>query len=343
MPNRTGTRDLVRRGWNPSAGFLVRGRPRRRVRLRVAAVSALLLLPLIAVPARAAFRGRNGHIAWAYSTWPTPSGSGSFAVTQLNPATGQTSLKAGCSEVGDCAEWSSISYSPDGRQVLWVTAPDGDAAITVMNSNFSAPVTIDHPDENDTQASFSPNGRRIIFVRTIHGRSEVVTSNVAGGDMRVVGGLPSHAMSPKFFPSGRAILFTRHNTIWSARSDGRDARPLIRGGKAPDISPDGRSIAYIGVNSGLIYLANANGTRQRAVSLRGALCRPDTCDGVPAEAVIFSPDGGELAFAWGSIPDGLDDPTLYTVPVTGGTINQIDDANSYNGGTTTALSWQPLH
>jgi Tol biopolymer transport system component len=315
----------------------------------------LLLLPLIAVPAQAAFRGRNGQIAWAYSIAPTPSGSGSFAVTQVNPTTGQTSFGESCyyeasgnAGVTHCADWSSISYSPDGHNVLWVTVPDADAgsgaaAITVMNSDFSAPVTIDHPDESDAQASFSPDGRRIIFVRTINGRSEVVTSNVAGADVRVVGGLPSNAMSPKFFPSGRAILFTHHNTIWWARSDGRNARPLIRSATAPDSSPNGRSIAYVGVKSGLIYLANAKGTRQRAVSLRGALCRPDTCDGVPAEAVIFSPDGGELAFAWGSIPDGLDDPTLYTVPVTGGTINQIDDANSYNGGTTTALSWQPLH
>jgi Tol biopolymer transport system component len=333
----------------------VRGRPGGRTRLRVvAAVCASLVLALIAVPAQAAFRGRNGQIAWAYSIAPTPSGSGSFAVTRVNPTTGHTSIEGNCyyeatgnAGVTQCADWSSLSYSPDGRKVLWVTGANADgisgaAAITVMNSNFSAPVTIEHPDEDDTQASFSPDGRRIIFVRTIGGRSEVVTSNVGGGDVRVVGGLPSHATSPKFFPSGRAILFTRRNTIWSARSDGRNARPLIRGGTAPDISPDGHSIAYVGVNSGLIYVAHANGTRQRAVSLRGALCRPDTCDGVPAEAVVFSPNGRKLAFAWGSSPDGVDDPTLYTVPVTGGTIKQIGDAYSYNGGDTTGLSWQPL-
>jgi Tol biopolymer transport system component len=356
MRNKAGTRDLVRRDWNPGAGLLVCGRPRRRTRLRVLlAVSALLLLLLIAVPAQAAFRGRNGQIAWAYSIAPTPSGSGSFSVTQVNPTTGQTAFEGSCSYeatgnvgVTHCPAWSSISYSPDGHNVLWVTVPDADvgsgaAAITVMNSDFSAPVTIDHPDENDAQASFSPDGRRIIYVRTIHGRSEVVTSNVAGDDVRVIGRLPSNSMSPKFFPSGRAILFTRHNTIWSARSDGRDARPLIRGGTAPDISPNGRLIAYVGVNSGLIYLANANGTRRRAVSLRGALCRPDTCDAVAGEAVVFSPDGRKLAFAWGSSPDGVDDPTLYTVPVTGGTIKQIGDAYSYNGGDTTGLNWQPLH
>ncbi len=356
MRNRTGTPDMVRRHWNPGAGLLVGGRPRRRTRLRVLlAVSALFVLALIAVPAHAAFRGHNGQIAWAYSIAPTPSGSGSFAVTQVNPITGKTAFEGNCyyEATGNagatyCAQWLSLSYSPDGSKVLWVTVPDanagsGAAAITVMNSDFSAPVTIDRADESDTQASFSPDGRRIIYVRTIQGRSQVVTSNVAGGDVRVVRGLPSDAMSPKLFPSGRAILFTRHNTIWSARSDGRHARRLIRGATAPDISPGGRLIAYVGAHSGLVYLANANGTRQRAVSLRGALCRPDTCDGVAAEAVVFSPDGRKLAFAWGSSPDGVDDPTLYTVPVRGGTIEQIGDAYSYNGGDTTGLSWQPLH
>jgi Tol biopolymer transport system component len=313
------------------------------------------MLPLIVAPAQASFRGRNGQIAWAYSIAPTPSGSGSFTVTQLNPTTGHASVEGSCNYEAtgnagttECSDWSSLSYSPDGRKLLWVTVPDvyavtGTAAITVMNSDFSTPVTIDHPGESDTQASFSPDGQRIIFVRTIRGRSEVVTSNVAGTDVRVVGGLPSNAMSPRFFPSGQSILFTRRNTIWAARSNGQDARPLIRGGTAPDVSPDGRSIAYVGVNSGLIYLATANGTRQRAVSLRGALCRPYPCDGVAAEAVVFSPDGRKLAFAWGSSPDGVDDPVLYSVPVTGGRIKQIGDAFSYNGGDTTGLSWQPLH
>ena len=200
-----------------------------------------------------------------------------------------------------------MSFSPDGGRALWVTGPgvggqvSGEQAITVMSADFSAPMTINHPGEDDTQASFSPDGKRIVYVRTIHGRSEVVTSELAGANVRVLGGLPSHALSPELFPSGRRILVVHNTTIWSARSDGQHAHALIPNGTAPDISPDGRSIAYIGVKSGAIYVAHADGTHRHKLSLTGALCRPPRCSG-SAQAVVFSPDGTKLAFAWNSDP-----------------------------------------
>ena len=207
---------------------------------------------------------------------------------------------------------------------------------------FSAPLTINHPAEDDTQASFSPDGTRIVYVRTIHGRSQVVTSDITGTNVRVLGGLPSHARSPELFPGGRRMLVTHNTTIWSARSDGQHAQALIPNGIAPDISPDGRSIAYIGVKSGAIYLAHADGTHRHKLSLTGALCRPPRCSG-SAQAVVFSPDGTKLAFAWNSDPAGAGDPTLYTVPAAGGRIKQIASLFTDNaGGDTTGLSWQPL-
>ncbi len=97
------------------------------------------------------------------------------------------------------------------------------------------------------------------------------------------------------------------------------------------------------MKSGWIYIARADGTRRHKVTLRGALCRPPRSTG-SGQAVVFSPDGTKLAFAWDSDPFGTGDPTLHTVPVAGGRIKQIatlltDDA----GDDTTGLSWQPLH
>ena len=325
----------------------------RQARLCAAIGVCGLVLALVAVPARAAFTGRNGNVAWSYSIGPDPGQSGSVGVLLSTPTTGHHKNVQQCDYAYDgdvfCPTWSSVSFSPNGGRTLWVTGPgvggqvSGEQTITVMNADFSAPMPIKHPGENDTQASFSPDGKGIVYVRTIHGHSQVVTSGLTGENVRVLGGLPSHARSPELFPSGRRILVTNNTTIWSALSDGRQAQPLIPNGSAPDISPDGRSIAYIGVKSGAIYLARADGTHRHKVSLQGALCRPPRCSG-SAQAVVFSPDGTKLAFAWNSDPSGSGDPTLYTVRAAGGRIKQIASLFTDNaGGDTTGLSWQPVH
>jgi Tol biopolymer transport system component len=323
----------------------------RGARLWAAVALSGFGLSLIAGPAHATFKGRDGSIAWSYAVGPDPSQSGSVGVALVNPKTARDKSVQSCDYSFDggsaCPYWSSVNFSPGGDKALWVTASGygtdmtGPETITVMNAAFSATVTINHPGEDDAQASFSPDGTRLLYVRTIDKTSAVVTSDLAGGNVHVLAGLPSGAGSPRFFPSGRRILFTRNTTIWSAGSDGQRAQPLIPNGSAPDISPDGRSIAYIGVKSGWVYVAHADGTHRHKVSLKGALCRPPRCTG-SAQAVVFSPDARTLAFVWDSDPAGTGDPTVYIVPVAGGRIKQIDSLFTDDaGGDTTGLSWQP--
>jgi len=57
--------------------------------------------------------------------------------------------------------------------------------------------------------------------------------------------------------------------VWLANADGSDARLLVRGGRAPVISPDGRSVAYVGgcneedVCSGTYVVSTSGGTPRR--------------------------------------------------------------------------------
>jgi Tol biopolymer transport system component len=128
-----------------------------------------------------------------------------------------------------------------------------------------------------------------------------------------------------------------HTTIWPVDVDGRGLTPIIPDGESPDWSPDGHAIAYVGVTSGAIYLADADGTHRRQVHITG-ICSPPAYEGF-VEAVVFSPDGRDLAFADNA---GSADPVLERVPGTGGAARQIDDISSDSGGgSTTGLSWQP--
>ena len=315
-------------------------------------VAAAMLLALVAGPARAAFPGRNGRIAWSYSVDPDQSESGSFGVLIANPATGASYAHAvhACDydAMTYCAEWSSVAYSPDGRRALAVVVPKANAAtqgggqIVLTNSALGGAVVLPAGGATVSQANFSPSGRRIIYVQTLNGHSRILTSDLAGGNVRVVPVPMSNAGSPQYFPGGREIVFTHNTTIWSAQSDTGHAQVLVGDGTAPDISPNGRSIVFIGTKSGAIYTTRADGSHHHKVRLLGRLCRPPSCSGA-AQAVVFSPDGSRLAFVWNSDPSGSGDPTLYTVPASGGRIKEIGHVYTDNaGGSTSGLSWQPI-
>lgn len=316
------------------------------------ALVAAMLLALVADPAQAAFPGRNGRIAWSYSVDPDESESGSFGVLIANPATGASHDQAvhACDyDAGTyCTEWSSVAYSPGGGRALAVVVPNADAAtqggghIVLTNSALGAGSALPTGGASVSQASFSPTGQRIIYVQSLNGHSQLLTSDLSGGNVRVVPVPMSNAGSPQYFPGGREIVFTHNTTIWSAQTDTGHAQALIGDGTAPDISPDGRSIVFIGTKSGAIYTARADGSHHHKVQLLGRLCRPPGCSGA-AQAVVFSPDGSRLAFVWNSDPFGSGDPTLYTVPATGGRIKEIGHVYTDNaGGSTSGLSWQPI-
>ena len=319
----------------------------RRARLVVAAAA---LLALAAGPAHAASPGRNGQIAWSYSVDPDQSESGSYGVLIANPATGERHNRAvhtcDYDAMTYCTEWSSVAYSPDGRRALAVVVPNanaatqGDGQIVLTNSALGGGVALPGRGGSVSQANFSPNGQRIIYVQTLNGHSQILTSDLAGGSVRAVPVPMSHAGSPQYFPGGREIIFTHNTTIWSAQADTGHSQALIGDGTAPDISPNGRSIVYIGTKSGTIYIARADGSHHRKVKLLGRLCRPPSCGGA-AQAVVFSPDGSRLAFVWNSDPSGAGDPTLYTVSASGGRIKEIGYVYTDNaGGSTSGLSWR---
>jgi Tol biopolymer transport system component len=307
-------------------------------------LAALAAFAVVPERAGATFRGADGRVAWSYNIAPDEDeGVTDYGLVTVGGGHRQHTVDY-CSDQGDgsyCPEWSDVAFSPNGKQLLEViiTEQGRDEIVKANATGSGLQPIIDHPGENDVQPSFSPDGARIVYVRTLDGNgqhAEIVTSNLVGGDVRVIESkLAGH--SPVWSPNGQTILFVHHTTIWSIGANGRDAKPIIPDGEAPDFSPNGDEIAYVGVKSGAIYLADARGGDRREVHITG-ICSPPACEGF-VEALVFSPDGSQLAFADN---DASADPVLDTVPVTGGSASQIDDIFSDDGGgNTTGLSWQP--
>ena len=271
-------------------------------------------------------------------------GGGGFASLNTYPAHPSHGKRIGyCPEDNDgnvCSNWQNVTYSPDGKHLLWdQTGASGTEQIAMANADGSNPQRTISDSFDDSQASFSRDGHKIVYVRQTKGAGGVfgtlVIRNLSNGSTRVV--KPSiRGTEPLFAPDGKAILFVRPDQygypagLWSIRPDGHGLHRLVAHLSVFDISPNGRSIAYVTVGGG-VFIAEATGSHARRIA------RKPTGD-LPTSAVRFSPDGKLIAFtALASIG-----PALSVMKTTGGTPQLIFLNSGDPRNVTTGLSWQPL-
>ena len=297
---------------------------------------------VFAGPALATFGGRDGRIAWAVFNAGGGGGGGFASLTTYPAQTSNGQRIAYCPEDNDgnvCRNWQNVTYSPDGKRLLWdQTGASGTEVITLANSDGTKPQTTVSDGFDDSQASFSRNGQEIVYVRQAPGVGglfgTLVIRNLSNTSSLVV--RPSiRGTGPLFAPDGKTILFVRPDRygypagLWSIRPDGHRLRRLVAHLSVFDISPNGKSIAYITVGGG-VFIARADGSHARRVA------RKPTGD-LPTSAVRFSPNGKLIAFT----ALGSSGPALYTVNTAGGKPRMIFDSGD-GRNVTTGLSWQPV-
>jgi Tol biopolymer transport system component len=141
---------------------------------------------------------------------------------------------------------------------------------------------------------------------------------------------PDHPDSfvPQFTPDGKVIVFLRRDgDVYRVDADGKNLRRLTEGSRhvefrlsakdqhgstdGPDVSPDGKRVAYIAVRDGVanVCVMNFDGSGQRQVTARKTSCG----------RVRWSPDGRRLAFV--SFEGKY--PQLFTVAADGGEPRQL--------------------
>jgi Tol biopolymer transport system component len=129
---------------------------------------------------------------------------------------------------------------PNGHDLRQITRVEGDAG----------------------QLDWAPDGRRIVFELDTAEAGSIAIMNADGSDLtNLTGtGLPgqfSFAGQPSFTPDGQRVVFERYipdsndDAIWSMNVDGSDQRRITSGPGGvtdPNVSPDGTSLSFVGLN-----------------------------------------------------------------------------------------------
>lgn len=241
--------------------------------VRVAYILVILglgLAALFAAFAAAAFRrdpvpllGRNGAIVyWFQGNRAASVYGGTFVMNADGTGEGQRHLDAVCPV-----------FSADGQVVAYRSGDTGDIT-TVANADFSSPHFVAVIPRSqflgpDSRQALSPDGSRIAWSSASD--ELFVSSTVDGHTIRLVpasGDPLARSLTPVWSPDGRRIAFGRtvsandgpdpsfyRSAIDVVDADGSNLRRLTsRLGGSTDFriawSPDGRSIAYTGLDDG---------------------------------------------------------------------------------------------
>ena len=252
----------------------------------VVVLELTLLMVCVNAQARIAFESdRDGHILnnfWAYEIYVMDNDGGN----QRNVT-------------NDPADDRSPSWSPDGKQIVFMSNRDGHAKhgwvtydIYVMDADGGNQQRLTEDRMNDQDPSWSPDGKRIAFGR----QGDIYVMDADGGNQQRLTEDRMNDQDPSWSPDSKRIVFMSNRVgnleIYAIDVDGRNQRNLTnndRFDEDPSWSPDGKRIAFTSRRNGgdrEIYVMDADGDNQRNLTKH-----PDA-DWHP----VWSPDSKRIAF-----------------------------------------------
>ena len=211
----------------------------------------------------------------------------------------------------------SISWSPDGRRLAYVSFENRKPAIFVQDVYSGQRQKVaDFPGINGAPA-WSPDGRELAVTLSKDGNPDIFVLDVASGSVRPVTRHPAIDTEPAWSPDGRSIIFTSDRggqpQIYKVSAAGGEPQRITFDGKynaKASYSRDGRYIAMVTRDGGdfRIGVLDTSSKAFRTVS-----------DGPLDESPSFAPNGSMIIYAARAQGRGV----LYAVSADGRTRHRL--------------------
>jgi Tol biopolymer transport system component len=272
---------------------------------------ALLMLVLVVVnpqPAKTAFQGQNGRIAFASNR------DGDYDIYTVSSTGTEVGL---FQRTNNPAFDTEPAYSPDGSKIAFQSDRSGNWDIYTVNSTGAPNLTrITNNPNIDRDPNWSPDGSRIVFSSTRSGQERIWTVSSTGTEVGPdqVTDAPFPSRRPAYAPNGNRIVFQMESNafapvpnwnIWTRSLSavaGQGYERITRhpeDDEEPAYSPDGTRIAFAssrlqppGVQHVQIYTTDPSGTERDLVRITNAFLPSPQIDEKPA----FSPNGQRIVF-----------------------------------------------
>lgn len=142
-------------------------------------------------------------------------------------------------------------YSPDGKQIAFLSNRSGYDEIWVANSDGSQPIQLtDSRMPNTSNPRWSPDGKKILFNALSPTQGDLYTIEVSTGVTKRLTDTPENEVETRWSRDGRWIFYSSDKTgrfelyKMPAEGGGRPVQITRQGGLNPVISPDGRFLYY---------------------------------------------------------------------------------------------------
>jgi Tol biopolymer transport system component len=289
----------------------------------VVAIGFTTVAFLFTAPARSAFPGGNGKIAFQ-----TDRDGFNYEIYTMNAdGTGPSRL------TNNNTLDSEPTWSADGTKIAFTSHRDTNNEIYTMNADGTGQTNRTSNIADDELPAWSPDGTRITFYTHRDGNGEIYTMNVDGTGQTNRTSNPASDDTPAWSPDGAKIAFASNrdgnHEIYTMNADGTgQTRRTNSAGQdyKPAWSPDGTKIAFRSDRDGNleIYTMNADGSGQTRLTTNAAI------ELDPA----WSPNGSKIAFA--SARDGNGE--IYTMNADGTSQTRITN----NAVGDYEPDWQPI-
>ncbi len=191
----------------------------------------------------------------------------------------------------------SPAWSPDGRQLAYVSFEKQKAVVYVQDTSTGARRELANFRGSNSAPAWSPDGQTLALTLSREHGSQLYLIDRNGGNVRRLTTSNAIDTEPAFAPDGRSIYFVSDRgggpQIYRTPVGGGSVERVTFGGNyniSPAISPDGRTLAYISRqgNAFRLYTLDLAGSGAQPVALT------DTSDD---ESPSFAPNGRLIIYA----------------------------------------------